>query len=187
MQPSPDFTKFLRFLTNVDEKDVKSLERVRPILSQRLQDLASSTLTRNNRIQPAELIEEAYLGFRRVGLVGSRNPQLFSFMAGHLLRGILLNFATSQANAAKPDLAIPCEPIKIDFTRMALINESLKALTKWDRRRAQVVIMRYFAGMCFKDIALLLSIPERQAQREWRTAWLWMVRRMEQVTDHDAA
>jgi RNA polymerase sigma factor (sigma-70 family) len=50
------------------------------------------------------------------------------------------------------------------------VHEALKDLEKADPRDAQMVQMRYFAGLSDKEIAEILDITERTVQRDWEKA-----------------
>ena len=53
---------------------------------------------------------------------------------------------------------------------MLALHEGLDALEQISPQRRQVVELRYFAGLEFKEVAELLDISERTAQREWERA-----------------
>lgn len=55
-------------------------------------------------------------------------------------------------------------------TSVLALHEGLEALEQISPQRRQVVELRYFAGLEFKEVAELLGISERTAQREWERA-----------------
>jgi RNA polymerase sigma factor (sigma-70 family) len=52
------------------------------------------------------------------------------------------------------------------------VDEALQQLATLDQRLAQVVEMRYFAGMTESEIAEALGITERTVRRDWEKARL---------------
>lgn len=54
------------------------------------------------------------------------------------------------------------------------VHEALDELTKFEPRLAQVVEMRYFAGLAERDIAEALGVTERTVQRDWQKARLFL-------------
>jgi len=54
------------------------------------------------------------------------------------------------------------------------VHEALDELTQCEPRLAQVVEMRYFAGLAERDIADALGVTERTVQRDWQKARLFL-------------
>lgn len=54
------------------------------------------------------------------------------------------------------------------------VHEALDELTELEPRLAQVVEMRYFAGLAERDIADALGVTERTVQRDWQKARLFL-------------
>ena len=50
------------------------------------------------------------------------------------------------------------------------IDEALARLETLDPRQAQIVEMRFFAGLGLEEIAVALDVSERTVKREWRKA-----------------
>jgi RNA polymerase sigma factor (sigma-70 family) len=54
------------------------------------------------------------------------------------------------------------------------VHETLEALSELDPRMAQIVEMRFFAGMSEVEIGEALELSERTVRREWTRARLWL-------------
>ena len=54
------------------------------------------------------------------------------------------------------------------------VHEALEALAQRDARLAQVVEMRYFAGMTEGEIAQALGVTDRTVRRDWAQARLFL-------------
>jgi DNA-directed RNA polymerase specialized sigma24 family protein len=58
------------------------------------------------------------------------------------------------------------------------LDESLPRLAEFDRRKAQLVELRYFAGLTVPEVARVLSISSATVHREWVIARTWLYRDM---------
>ena len=70
------------------------------------------------------------------------------------------------------------EELPIDEKPRAL-DEALDALEQLDFRQAQIVELRFFAGLSQEEIAETMAISVRTVQREWRIARAWLLRELE--------
>jgi RNA polymerase sigma factor (sigma-70 family) len=59
------------------------------------------------------------------------------------------------------------------------LNRSLEQLAKLDPQQGRVVELRYFGGLSIQETAEVLSISPATVKREWNTARLWLLRRLE--------
>lgn len=58
------------------------------------------------------------------------------------------------------------------------IDEALKKLERVDSRMAEIVTLRYFAGLTEEETAALLGLSRRTVQMEWRLAKAWLHREL---------
>lgn len=65
-----------------------------------------------------------------------------------------------------------------DDTQVLQVNEALEELAAIEPRLAQVVEMRYFAGLADTDIAQALGLSTRTVERDWGKARLFLVERL---------
>jgi len=63
----------------------------------------------------------------------------------------------------------------IDFVGL---DEALKTLAAQDDRQAQVVEMRFFAGMTVAEIAKFLQVSKRSIEKDWSFARAWLHREL---------
>ena len=59
------------------------------------------------------------------------------------------------------------------------LHTALSTLAELDPRQAEVVEMRFFAGLTVEEIAEVLEISPATVKREWATAKLWLRRQMQ--------
>jgi RNA polymerase sigma factor (TIGR02999 family) len=62
-----------------------------------------------------------------------------------------------------------------------LINEALERLTRHDAPTAELVKLRFFAGLTFPQAAEVLGMSERTAKRSWAYARAWLFREIKSL------
>jgi RNA polymerase sigma factor (TIGR02999 family) len=129
-----------------------------------------------NTLQPTALVHEAYLR-----LVGREDPGWssrghFFAAAAQAMRHILVEQARRKGrqkhgggrrrlDVDDVDLAIE-SPVE----DMLALDEALSRLRESDKRKADVVMLRYFAGLTIEETAKMLGVSEPTVERDWRFA-----------------
>ena len=166
-----------------------ALEQLTPLVHRELRRLARSYLRREraeHTLQTDALVNEAY-----VRLVDSVEC---SGAPGPLLR------AGCQADAADPGRlrtvsAVPearrgCVARSLDDAHavsrsrdatLVDLDNALAALAVVDARKAQVVEMRFFAGLQVSEIAGTLHVSPETVMRDWRMAKMWLLRELSET------
>jgi RNA polymerase sigma factor (TIGR02999 family) len=62
--------------------------------------------------------------------------------------------------------------------QMLALDDALSALAEIDPRQAQIVEMRFFAGLTVEETAELLGISEATVKREWNSARAFLQREL---------
>ncbi len=135
-------------------------------------------------LQPTGLVHEAYL--RLLGKVDLHleSRRHFFFLAARAMRDILVEDARSKARVRRggghqrvelDENAAVLEPPPEDTLAL---HEALEELEKEDPLKAQIVNLRYFAGMTVEEAAQVLGISESTLHREWRFITAWLRRRL---------
>ena len=62
-----------------------------------------------------------------------------------------------------------------DRSRLLQVNEALDRLALQDATKAEIVKLRFFAGLENREIAVMLGISERTVERAWRFAKAWLL------------
>lgn len=175
-------------LVNWSQGDRSALDQLTPLLYEELRRLASSHLRRGRKqetIQPTMLVHEAYLKMAGQEGVEFHNRAQFFGLAAQVMRSILVDHARSRSAAKRggggialtlhDDLAVAPGhgPDILD------LHEALKDLAQQDERKAQIIEMRYFAGMTSQEIADATATSVATVGRELRVAHAWLLRRMQ--------
>lgn len=121
----------------------------------------------------------------RLGEQPFENRAHFFSAAAEAMRRILIDRARRKlaakhgANAEHIDvndieIAAPIE--KED--ELLAIHEALDALATHDARKAELVKLRYFAGLTIEEAAEVLNISAPTAKRDWTYARTWLYRKI---------
>jgi RNA polymerase sigma-70 factor, ECF subfamily len=155
-----------------------------------LRRLAASYLRheRNGRtLQPTAVVNEAYIRLLPQRGVSWENRAHFFGIAAKMMRRVLVDHARRK-RAIKRD-AGPADPVSIsgvpspareaDPVDVLALHTALSDLATLDPRQAEIVEMRFFAGLTVEEIAEVLEISPATVKREWATAKLWLRRQMQ--------
>jgi RNA polymerase sigma-70 factor, ECF subfamily len=132
---------------------------------------------RNHTLQATVLVHEAYLKVARPGV--SFQSRLHFFNAASLaMRRILVDHADAKRaqkrNAVGERVTLAdVEAGQPDIDLLAL-DEALRQLEAVSPRRAQVVQLRFFAGLTEAQIAELMEVNEKTIRRDWAAARVWL-------------
>jgi RNA polymerase sigma factor (TIGR02999 family) len=135
-------------------------------------------------LQATALIDEVYIRLVDCEGVSWQDRNHFFAVCARLMRRILTDFARSRqylkrGGGAKPitfdeNLHITPEP---DGDLVAL-DDALQGLSAVDKRKSDVVELRFFGGLSIKDTADVLGVSDETVKRDWRLAKLWLLREM---------
>ena len=180
-----------RILEAAQAGDPEAATELLPIVYAELRKLGRSMMAKTppgNTLQPTALVHEAYI--RLVGKVdpGWNSRGHFYTSAAEAMRRILVEQARRKSrmkhggdhhrlDVDEVDLAI--EPPVED---MLALDEALNRLRNHDKRKADVVMMRYFAGLTIEETARMLGTSERTVERDWHFARALLY---DQLTAHE--
>src|SRR5262249_6887722 len=159
--------------TAIEQGDSKAADQLLPLVYDELRKLAAQKLAQEQpgqTLQATDLVHEAYLR-----LVGDQDPGWngrahFFGAAAEAMRRILINRAGDGRRVDLQDLVAPAEA-PVDALRA--LDAALCRLTESSPRCAELVKLRFFAGLLLDEAAAVLGIPPRTADREWMFARAW--------------
>jgi RNA polymerase sigma-70 factor, ECF subfamily len=182
--PGVNVTGLLRALSAGDRE---ALAQLVAILYQELRRIAYRYMGREREghtLQTSDLINEAYLR-----LVGAQNVQCedrihFLALAAQMMRRILVEHARSRAYLKRGggtlrtslDEGMTVAPDR--DPELLELDEALLELAKIDARKAQIVEMRFFAGLSVDETADALNVSPQTVLRDWKLSKLWLTRQM---------
>ncbi|MBV9217315.1 MAG: sigma-70 family RNA polymerase sigma factor [Acidobacteria bacterium] len=167
--------------------DADAPERLFPLVYDELKRRASHFLSRERRdhtLQPTALVHEAYLRMIDQTLPTVENRLHFYSLASRIMRQVLVDHARRH-NAEKRGGAasrLSSESIEVcsdtSLGDVLQLHEAIEQLSDLDRRKAQVVEMRYFGGLSDQEIAGILNVSEKTVQRDWQFAKAWLYKEL---------
>lgn len=188
-----------RILGQIDAGDPKAAEQLLPLVYDELRKLAAARLAHERpgqTLQATALVHEAYLrlvgGQESVEASGGREPPEvaqwncrghFFAAAAEAMRRILVERARRKRRVRhggefrRLDLD-GIELAEVAAVDLVALDEVLARLEARDPLAAQVVKLRYFAGLTMPEVAAALAIPLRTAERNWTYAKTWLHREL---------
>jgi len=134
---------------------------------------------RNTVLDTASLVHESYLRFAAAGRLRIEDRVHFLRWAGRVMRSVVVDFARRRkADRRGGDAArVPLTTSVADRSQKGAdeilrVHEALEAIAAFDARMAQVVELRYFAGLTEPEIAQALGVTDRTVRRDWEKARL---------------
>jgi len=176
-----------RILTAIEHGDVKAVNELLPLVYEELRRLAAQKMSQERpgqTLQPTALVHEAYLR-----LVGSEDQNWsgrthFYNAAAEAMRRILVDNARRKqrikhgGGQQKVSLTDADPAIIGPSDDLIALDEALAKLSEMDKTKADLVKLRYFAGLTLEQAAGVLNLPERTAKRYWAHARAWLHRRI---------
>ena len=177
-----------QILSEIEHGDPAAAERLLPLVYDELRKLAAAKLSNEKpgqTLQATALVHEAYLR-----LVGSEPTQQwdnrwhFFAAAAEAMRRITLNRARDKKRLKRGGdfrrIDLELAEIALDSNEDDLIalDEALGELEREDEIAAQVVKLRFFAGLKQREVAAALGISLRSAERQWAFAQAWLYDRL---------
>jgi RNA polymerase sigma factor (TIGR02999 family) len=171
-------------LSGLEQGDSHAADRLLPLVYDELRKLAAQKLAREptgQSLQATALVHEAYLR-----LVDTEQPQRwdskghFFAAAAEAMRRILVERArhknTRKAGGGRQRLDLDdIEPaLEGPADEVLALREALEKLERQDRRRAEVVKLRFFAGLTNEQAAQALGIAPSTADDDWAYARCWL-------------
>jgi RNA polymerase sigma-70 factor (ECF subfamily) len=173
-----DTSEVTRLLHEIGHGDQAALNQLLPLVYDELHRLASSYFRRersDHTLQPTALVNEAYMRMtREQGTVESRGH--FLAMAATQMRRILVDHARKHraerrgAGGEKvmiEDAMAICGPRPVD---MIALDTALDKLALLDANQAQLVELRFFAGLSVEQTAEILGVSTATVKRSWSSA-----------------
>lgn len=154
-----------------------------PEVHQELRRIAARHLRREaNRsvLQTSALVNEAYLRFA-ANPPESRDRAHFYALVSRVMRNILVDAARARQRNKRAGLRVSLSDVSgmTDATAEVLaLHDLLDKLAAFDERKAQVVQMRFFAGMEVEEVAEALDVSPNTVIRDWSIARAWLLKEL---------
>jgi RNA polymerase sigma factor (TIGR02999 family) len=171
-------------LTAIEQGDPHAAAQLLPLLYDELRRLAAHKLAQESpgqTLQATALVHEAYLRLVDTSKVQHWNSRGHFFAAAaEAMRRILVERARHKrslkagGDRRRLDLA-EIEPAAPEpGVDLLALDEALEKLQRQDRRKAELVKLRFFAGLTTAQAAAALGISPSTADNDWAYARCWL-------------
>jgi RNA polymerase sigma factor (TIGR02999 family) len=182
-------------LSAIERGDPKAADQLLPLVYDELRRLAAQRLAHERpgqTLQATALVHEAY-----ARLVGSAEPPRwegcghFFAAAAEAMRRILIDRArhkqTRKAGGGRRRLDLDdIEPAleEENGDRLLALDEALRQLEAEDPRKAELVKLRFFAGLTAEQAAAALGVCTSTADKDWAYARSWLRVAVDRISGH---
>ena len=181
--PSRSQQEVTQLLGDWSGGDEGALEKLIPLVQPELHRLAHHYMSREragHTLQTTALLNEAYLQLTDKTQPTWQNRTHFMAVAAQLMRRIMVDHARARHALKRGSGAIR---VTLDETALVTeeraeellaLDEAMEKLADFDRRRCEIVEMRYFGGLTVEEIAGVLKVHPNTVMRDWRAAKAWL-------------
>jgi RNA polymerase sigma factor (TIGR02999 family) len=183
MSPGREIHDVTRIFEAIEQGDTGAVDQLLPAVYQELRQLAAQKLSREapgQTLQATALVHEAYLKLVRIKGHEWQGRTHFFAASAEAMRRILIDNARRKRRFKRGG---DHEKISLDEAQAAIeapsddviaVNEALGRLAETDEQKAELVKLRYFAGLTLDQAAAVLGISRTTARRHWTYAKAWL-------------
>jgi RNA polymerase sigma factor (TIGR02999 family) len=173
-----------QILSAIEQGDPSAAEQLLPLVYEELRKLAAQKMAQEKpgqTLQATALVHEAYIRLVDVEKAQHWNSRGHFFgAAAEAMRRILLNRARDKGRMKRGG-----HLKRLDFDRAEIaadtpdddllaLDEALERLAEENRECADLVKVRFFAGLSVEEAATAIGISARTAKRHWAYARAWL-------------
>jgi RNA polymerase sigma factor (TIGR02999 family) len=173
-----------RIFSAIEQGDPRAAEKLLPLVYDELRRLASQKLAgeaAGQSLLSSDLVHEAYLRLVGEGDLKQWNSRaLFFAAAAEAMRRILVEKARRKnrlkrgGGRVRVELEAEGFLAKEPSVDLEALDEALTKLAAEDPHKAELVKLRFFAGLTMPEIAQVLKISLATAERHWTYARAWL-------------
>ena len=184
-----DHEKLTNAIAAARSGDRRAAADLMPLLYDELRNLGRSLLRRQGpgqTLQATALVHEAY-----AKLVGLRDPGWdgrghFFAAAAQAMREVLVDQARRRAafkrggNLQRREFDSGDLPIQSPVENLLALDDAIKKLESDAPEKAQIVMLRFFAGLTMEEIANELNTSKSSVERQWRYIRAWLYKELDE-------
>ncbi len=173
-----------RILSAIERGDPQAAEQLLPLVYNELRKLAAQRLAREKpdlTLQATALVHEAYIRLVDTEAVNRWDSRGHFFAAAaEAMRRILVDQARRKrrpkhgGDRRRLDYAEAIQAPVPPGEDLIALDEALEKLACVDPTSAEIVKLRYFAGLSLAEVADVVGISRRTADRRWSSARAWL-------------
>jgi RNA polymerase sigma factor (TIGR02999 family) len=172
-----------RILSAIEQGDPSAPEQLLPLVYDELCKLAAQKLAQERpgqTLQATALVHEAYLRLVDVDRVQQWVSRGHFFAAAEAMRRILINQARDKnrlkrgGGCRRVNLDQLSDPSTASDDDLVDLDDALSLLGQCYPQAAELVKLRFFAGLSLEEAAAALGMVRRSADRQWAFARAWL-------------
>jgi RNA polymerase sigma factor (TIGR02999 family) len=193
--PDPQRHDITRLLDAASQGDPRAASELLPLVYEDLRRLAAHKMAGEapgQTLQPTALVHEAWLRVAGTDQQTWQGRGHFFAAAAEAMRRILVDRARHRLAAKRGAGAVRVDLSEVDLPAptadddgLLRVNEALEKLARVDPRKAELVTLRYFAGLPFAEAAAALGIAVPTAKQWWAYARAWLTVELGAATHPD--
>ncbi len=174
-----------RIVDAIADGDPRAAAELLPLVYDELRQLAAARLADEKpgqTLQPTALVHEAYLRLVGDGLPRDWNGRGHFFgAAAEAMRRILINRARDKnrlkrgGQRNRVDLNAIADPATTPDADLLDLDEAVDRLAGVNPQAAELVKLKFYAGLPLREAAAALGLPPRSADRLWAFARAWLI------------
>jgi RNA polymerase sigma factor (TIGR02999 family) len=173
-----------QLLNAIDSGDPNAAEELLPLVYEELRKLAAARLANEaagQTLQPTALVHEAWLRLARSDHQQWNGRGHFFSAAAESMRRILIDRARKRlrerhgAGLQRLDLDSVEIAVDTDDDTLLRLNDALEKLARESPAKAELIKLRFFAGLGLAEAAAAQSISLATAKRHWAYARSWLL------------
>ena len=171
--------------------DRAALDELMPLVYEELRRMAHRHMAHErpgHTLQATEVVTEVYLKLKDERAARWQSRTHFFAVAAQMMRFILVDYARRHARARRGGGAqkVTLEDAMLvsedKGSELLLLDEALQKLEQFDKRKSQIAVMRFFAGLTVEETAEALAISAETVMRDWRLARAWLQNELESLS-----
>jgi RNA polymerase sigma factor (TIGR02999 family) len=179
-----------RILEQIQQGEPSAAERLLPLVYDELRHLAAAQLAcekPGQTLDATALVHEAYL--RLVGDQQFADRRHFFRVAAEAMRRILIDRARQKRRIKHGGQRerVPLSDVEVageaGAEQLLALDEALDRFAAVDPVKAELVKLRYFAGLSEEEAAAALGISRATASRHWNYARAWLINALDEKGD----
>jgi RNA polymerase sigma factor (TIGR02999 family) len=176
----------------IENQDALESKRLLPMVYDELRRLAAQRLageTGTVSFTSSDLVHEAYLRMRPDGRHWDSPAHYFAAAADEMRR-ILIDRARRRrrpkhgGTVKRVEIPAIAQSRALELDAVLALNEALESLHQRSPAKAEVVKLRFYAGLSLDETAAMLDISRATASRYWTFARAWLYDRLQDDSIH---
>lgn len=176
-----------KLLENASSGDAQAADKLVPLVYDELRRLAGAYLRREHpghSWDSTELVDEAYMKLVDQTRVDWKGKSHFIAIAATIMRRLLVDHARGKmrekrgGDRQRVQLVDHVRVSQNNDEDLLAVNDAIDKLADLDPQQARIVELRFFGGLSMGEVAEVMGISKRTAEREWTMIRAWLRREL---------